>query len=394
MAKHAARRDLTVTVAGLFFASVCSMPSGLAAPTESKGMTSMKHPTYAEVVRNLRSASVPVHEMGTEGKVAVTPAGGRIVAMAFSADGTNLFWSHPQLGDTALVKDRPAELFGGFGGDRLWFSPEIVYNWDGVPNWNAFDNYKPPAAMDPGNYTFGKRDVNQVMLSAHGRLPVHQTDRFVGFQVERAVRLVAPPLPQNHPAMSAVDYVGIETSHHLRFDDATRTGTLDLWHLLQMPVDSVLVVPIKKGADKDRARPLSYALPGAWTQKPDHIVWRYAGEARAKFGLPADVLTGRTAVLRKLEADRWCIIVRQFPVHLDESYIDHPYKTPRHDQAFHAWDGYGFGEMEFHSSGLNAERGPRELKESDQLWAFGGSAKAIAALGQALLGVDVAYLMH
>jgi hypothetical protein len=88
------------------------------------------------------------------------------------------------------------------------------------------------------------------------------------------------------------------------------------------------------------------------------------------------------------------MIVRQFPVHLDESYIDHPYEQPRRDQAFHAWDGYGFGEMEFHSSGLDAEQGPRELKESDQLWAFGGSAQAIAALGKELLSVDVTYLLQ
>jgi len=38
---------------------------------------------------------------------------------------------------------------------------------------------------------------------------------------------------------------------------------------------------------------------------------------------------------------------------------------------------------------LDAQQGPRELEESDRLWAFGGSPAAIAALSKRLLGGDV-----
>jgi len=353
----------------------------------------MKEPSYSEVMGNLVKASIPVRQLGTDGRVAVTLAAGRVVAMAFSPEGQDLLWSNPQLADTPLVKNSPEKLVGGFGGDRLWFSPELRYHWDGKPDWSTFSNYRTPAATDPGAYEFVGQDSRSIALRTHGELPVHGSEQRVGFEVDRAIRMVEPPLPRSDPLMSAVDFVGIETSHSLRFAPGTHSGRIDLWHLLQVPVGATLIVPLMKTKDAKQAQPLSYGLPGAWVEKSDHIMWRYGGEARAKFGLAATVLTGRSAVFRELEPGRWCMIVRQFRVDPNATYADHPYGVSRNDQAFQAWDGYGFGEMEFHSPALDAGRGPRELKESDQLWAFGGSPRAIVALAARLLGVDVGYIL-
>lgn len=349
-------------------------------------------PTYSSVVADLRKASVPIREIGTKGKIAVTLAAGRVVAMSFSTNDINLLWSHPQLGDTELVKEKPETLSGGFGGDRLWFAPELAYNWDGKPNWDTFANYKTPSAMDPGAYEFDKHDARSVSLHATGQLPVHGTNHKVGFDVSRDIRVVDAPLSPDHPLMLAVQYVGIETSHVLNIIEGTHKGQLDLWHLLQAPVGSVLIVPIKQAASGTQVKPLSYGLPGAWVEKPDHIMWRYGGEARAKFGLSAAALTGRTAILRELNPGRWCLIVREFPVQPTSIYGDHPYGLPRTDQAFQAWDGYGFGEMEFHSPVLDSERGPRRLTESDRLWAFGGTAQQMTGLAKELLAVDIGYI--
>jgi hypothetical protein len=350
--------------------------------------------SYATVVTALGKASIPVKQLTGSGYVAITLAAGRVVAMAFSEDGPNLFWSNPQLTDTATLKATPEKLVGGFGGDRLWFSPEVSYHWDGRPDWATFSNYKPPAATDPGAYKFMKEGSQSVTLHAAGELPVQGTDRRVGFEVQRTIRMTEAPLRKSDPLMQGVDYVGIETSHVLKIAVSTHLGMIDLWHLLQLPAGTVLIVPIKKTASSQDAQPLTYAAPGAWIQKPDHIMWRYDGKARTKFGLSAAALTGRTALFRELEPGRWCMIVRQFPVDPKASYGDHPYGIPRSDQVFQSWDGFGFGEMEFHGPVLDAERGPRELKESDQLWAFGGSAQAITALAFRLLGVDVGYVMN
>lgn len=361
-------------------------------PASSGPSPSVHQPGYSSVVDALRKASIPIKELEGDGYVAVTLAAGRIVAMSFSKQGPNLMWSNPQLEDAELVRNHPEKLVGGIGGDRLWFSPELDYHWRGAPDWKEFSNYKAPEATDPGAYKFVQAAPNSIHLSASGKLTAYGQNQSLGFEVQRVIRMTAPPVSKTDPSMQGVDYVGIETSHSLKIDSATKAGKIDLWHLLQMPVGSVLIVPLKTTANSNDKKPLSYGLPGGWMQKPGHIMWRYGGEAQAKFGLPAAALTGRTAVLRQLEPGRWCMIVRQFPVEPNAIYGDHPYKVPRNDQVFQAWDGYGFGEMEYHSPVLDAQHGARELKEFDQLWAFGGSPKLIAALAIRLLGVDVGYL--
>lgn len=348
-----------------------------------------RDPTYSEVIGRLNKASVPLRELGTDGKAAVTLAAGRVVALAFSADGANLLWTNPQLADPDLVRNHPEQLVGGVGGDRLWFAPELDYHWAGKPDWQTFANYKTPVAADPGAYEFANGDGQSIGLRAKGELPVHGANRRVGFEVERTIRLAKSPLAAGDPLLKEVDYVGIEASHQLKLAEGTREGVIDLWHLLQISVGSTLVVPLKKGVAAQTAKPLSYGLPGGWVEKPDQIRWRYGGEAKAKLGLPAAALTGRTAVVRPLGNGRWCLLVRDFPVDPQARYGDYPYGMPRTDQAFQAWDGYGFGEMEFHSPALDAVRGPRELEESDRLWAFGGSPQAIAAIAGKLLDVDV-----
>lgn len=352
----------------------------------------MTQPSYATVVEQLERAGVPLRQLDDQGRVAVTLAAGRLVAMAFSPDAQNLLWSNPMLADSVLVKTRPEALVGGLGGDRLWFSPELAYNWRGKPNWQTLENYHTPAEMDPGAYRFVTGDATSVTLQAAGRLPVHGQDHQVGFEVQRSIRTVAAPIVRSDVLMNGVDYVGIEASHRLRITDDTRKGVIDLWHLLQIPSGSTLVVPLKQTTVREL--PLSYALPGNWTERPDHIMWRYGGDAQAKLGLSASALTGRSAVFRRLNADQWCMLVRDFPVPQSAQYCDHPYGIQRTDQAFQAWDGLGFGEMEFHSPALNAEHGPREYAESDRLWAFSGSPQAIKQLARHLLNVDVGYVLQ
>jgi hypothetical protein len=228
------------------------------------------------------------------------------------------------------------------------------------------------------------------VLETKGRLPVQGTDQYLAFCVERKIRMAEPPVSLDDPAMRGVQYVGIEAVHELTIQEETRTGEVDLWHLLQTPVDSVLIVPLRPG---HRTQPLSYGLPGAWRVTSNSLIWRIEGNTNAKIGIAAEALTGRAAILRRLSSQQWCLIVRQFPVDVSARYGDYPEGVPCEDQVLQAWDGLGFGELEFHSPLLDAERGPRNLREKDQLWAFGGSAPTIAALADILLQVDIRALL-
>ncbi len=343
--------------------------------------------TYSQVVNDLSKASIPIRELRGKGSVAVTLAAGRIVALAFSQSGPNLLWTNPELENAAMSE----KLIGGIGGDRLWFSPELHYHWTGKPDWEGLHNYQIPSTEDPGNYAFLSTGPDAIALGAEGRLPVRGTDQYVGFCVKRTIRMVSPPISVNDPRMRDVDYVGIKTIHDLRIDDGTRAGEIDLWHLLQTPVNSILIVPLRPG---HKSGVLSYGLPGSWRTNPDSIIWRFKGNENAKIGIAAEALTGRSALLRKLCPDRWCLLVREFPADATARYGDHPEGVFREDQVFQAWDGLGFGEMEYHSPLLNAEHGPRMLRDIDQLWALGGSANAIERLAGALLHVDIQSLLH
>ncbi len=343
---------------------------------------------YSRIISDLVKASVPIKELHGPGVVAVTLAAGRIVALAFSKGEPNLLWTHPGLGDSALVK--AGRLLGGIGGDRLWFAPEPRYHWVGVPDWQGLGNYQVPPDTDPGRYRFIDSEPGVVALAAEGRLPVRGSDPSLAFSVERRIRMTPPPLLLDDPLMRDVQYVGIEATHELAIQEETRIGEIDLWHLLQTPVGSVLIVPLRPG---HRTQPLCYGPPGDWHTTSNSVIWRIEGRANAKVGIAAEALTGRAAILRPLSSGQWCLIVRQFPVDETARYGDHPVGIPRNDQVFQAWDGLGFGEMEFHSPVLDAERGPRNLRQADHLWAFGGSAPSIAALADVLLQVDIRALL-
>jgi hypothetical protein len=353
----------------------------------------MTQPSYASLVANLRRADVPIREIGSRAKVAVTKAAGRIIAAAFTESGENLFWSNPLLMDESFTVQRWTELIAGPGGERLWFSPETDYNWDGAPNWQTLENYRVPAEIDPGTYEFVEEGPEVISMRSCGVAPVHGVDRRVGFEVLRRIHLAPSPIEHEELEALRVDYLGVETSHRLRMIDDTRSGRLGLWHLLQVPAQSLLVVPIKP-VDVPGGALQSYALPGSWEVHRDHMSWRFGGVEKAKIGLAAQVLTGRSAVFRRLQTNTWCMIIRDFPVDPVGTYFDHPHGVPRNDQAFQAWDGLGFGEMEFHSPGLDARRRPEVHKESDRLWAFGGDAKTIISLAMRLLKVDVDYLFR
>jgi hypothetical protein len=343
--------------------------------------------TYADIVRALAHAQIPVRELNGQGQVSVIPNAGRIIAMAFAPDGPNLFWSHPELGNSELVKRHSDRLVGNLGGDRLWFAPELDYFWNGTPDWRNLSNYRVPPEADPGRYQFVEAEADTICLRAHIELPVRTTGLKVGFVVERIVRMTPPPLPLDDSDLGPLDYVGIQTSHTITFSPTSREGRVDLWHLLQTPVGSLIIVPLKPAAEKCDTAPLLYTGAGGWIQRSDSLIWPVGGTARTKIGVSSRALTGRSGILRMLRPESLCLIVRQFSVDPQASYGDHPYNMPREDQALQIWDGLGFGEMEYHSPVLDAHQGPRTRTELDYLWAFAGPIDSICVVAQRLLGV-------
>ncbi|MBI1929594.1 hypothetical protein HYR99_35775 [Candidatus Poribacteria bacterium] len=337
---------------------------------------------YQTIVDQLRAADHRIEELTYQGRVAVSRIGGRVVGMAFSSEGENLLWSNPQLSDTELLRNHPEQLVGGIGGDRLWFAPEFAYHWEAEPDLVNFKNYKVPVNVDPGNYQIVQNDDFSIGMRLETHLTDHRDGQTVTFEVERTLMSAASPLPHNSPTMQDVNFVGIRAQHHIRVLSCPPGKCVGLWHLLQMPVGSTLIVPTR-----GQPRPLAYFNKGGWHLHSDHLRWTFGGEAAAKIGFDVNQVTGRTGVIRPLSDGRWALVIRQFPVLPGLTYCDGPSEAQAVNQMVQCWDGFGFGEMEYHSPAVGAPPIGPEYTETALLWAFGGTGTAIERIAAELLGV-------
>ncbi|MCK1589089.1 hypothetical protein [Bradyrhizobium sp. 169] len=343
--------------------------------------------SFAATVSALEAAHIPVKTVTDAGALALTTNGARLIALSLGEAGENLLYTHPRLAESDLVCNHPEELPAGIGGDRLWFSPEVRYHWRGTPDWVNFSNNCVPAESDPGTYAFIDAGPSALGVAAQIALPTTDDSPLLPIEVSRFVGFADPPLSRDHSLMRGVDCVGVCSDWRLELDKTARVGRVALWHILQAQIGARAVVPITRG--EECALTLYSPKSGGWAIHRDHVAWRFGGTANAKFGLSVRNVTGRAGFIRKLSDGRACLIVRKFPVRREAAYGDHPYGVERDDQVLQLWDGFGFGELEYHSRVLDAERGPRMLAESDTIWAFAGESGAIAALGGELLGVDL-----
>ncbi|QGZ94942.1 hypothetical protein [Terricaulis silvestris] len=343
--------------------------------------------SFAATVAALERANIPVEAACDQGCMALTTHGARLIGLSLSERDENLLYTHPRLEETEVVIHRPEVLAAGIGGDRLWFAPELRYHWRGAPDWVSFSNNSVPKESDPGAYVFVDAGANALSVAGAVSLPTTTDAPPLPIRVGRTISFAPPPLPHGHALMRPVDYVGVRSDWRLDIEEGAKVGRVDLWHILQAEVDARAIAPVNPGRGKDL---LLYSPNHSdWTVRDDHVHWRFRGAANAKLGLSAKATTGRAGFVRRLSDGRTSLIVRDFPVRHDREYGDHPHGAPRNDQVLQLWDGFGFGEVEYHSPVLDAAEGARSLEESDHIWAFASSATAIAALGSALLAVDI-----
>jgi hypothetical protein len=337
-------------------------------------------PTYRDAIERLSREGVAIRELPGPGRVAVAAETGHIAALALAEDEPNLVWLHPEVGE--VPGRRGAGLPGGFGGDRLWFAPECAYFWKGEPDWVDFSNNATLPEMDPGNYHLVDVDGG-VGISGDVRLAPFDGGPEIAFAVERDIRPVTPPY-----SASGIGAIGVETSHRITLRTRVPAGRLDLWHLLQVQPWSTLIVPLRGDVADADAEAVVYTGSARPTRLPDQLRWTYTGTSKSKFGVSARATTGRTAIVRALDADRRLLLIRDFPVDPAASYVDDPYGAPRGDVAIQVWDGFGFGEMEFHGPGIAGEPG-HVYEESDRIWAFVGTPAAVTDAARELLAVGI-----
>jgi hypothetical protein len=326
-----------------------------------------------------------VLQLPGNGVLALTPAGARVAALTFSEDEESLFFAHPALESCDAKTLDLDDLVGGIGGDRLRFAPEFAYAWK-TPERDLvkFSNYAVQAAEDPAEYAL-TRTRTGARFEASPRLVDYRT----GDSVEFAVRRDVNPLDAAPCALpSGVRFCGYRLEHSVEMSADTRAAErmprpVGLWSLLQMPAGTTLLVPTR-----GPAKPMRYFNAGMWTQSRDVVRWTLNGQTQSKIGFDWTQLTGRAAALRRVSNERWALIVRQFALRPGAYYPDAPTLEQAGGQVVQLWDGFGFGELEYHTPAVGPAPLPGSLQDVSELWAFDGGRDAIRGLGRELLGVD------
>ena len=339
---------------------------------------------YSAVINHMRAARHDISEIqcGDQGRAAVCRLGGRILGLRFKGSEENLLWVSPQIADHALLREAPTKIPGGIGGERLWFGPEYAFNWDGLPDDQNFSNYVLQPSYDPSAYEWAVTTEEMICLKASPTLEDLRDHTRLGFTVKRTISATPPPLEPDSQCMKGVEFAGLWLQHMLQLDEAPPEKCLDLWHILQIPQGSQILIPTT-----GPARPLVYFdghRRGGWECKEDRLAWNVRGTACAKIGLDLDQVTGRFGALRQMQDGKWLLMVYQFPVMPGLQYCDGPDAARARNQIVQLWDGFDFGEMEYHSPAV--DRDHPMCVEASLLWCFGGPLESVQGVAQKLLG--------
>lgn len=311
------------------------------------------------------------------GSLVVSKSHARIYGLSVGRRSPNLLWVDPELFRSGVTAGDVIN-----GGDYLRFGPEYAHAWTSQPyDFEHLSNYSVQREEVPGAWlsdSSGELNFRQSEVT----LTDHRDGTSSRFSVERSFFPLRDPLRNEVPAIA---YMGYRTCHHIEWHGGTSAGGVDLWNLLQVPPASRLVLPVM---GKPRTR--SYFAPGHWVERPGELTWYLDGRGNSKIGLDAAQLPGRCGVLQQQDEDSWSLLIKQYPVYPGMSYIDGIGGDQGSGQCFQAWNGMGFGEVEYHGPGVGRAPLPREYHDTSVLWAYAGSCDEIKFAGRALLGVDLA----
>jgi hypothetical protein len=338
---------------------------------------------YSQVGDCLTKAEVSLRELrGARGRLILATPGARLAAAAFSGLDENILWSNPTLVDIGELRGKKGAIQNGLGGERLWFGPEYAYNWLGPPDGREFKNYDVQPAYDPGQYVWTGSGDGVLGLKMEADLEDRRIRSRVKFEVQRHVSWA--PLPFDPQALGLSHALGICFQHLIHLKGGPEQARVDLWHLLQMPAGSRLLIPTR-GA----ARPLVYFdewKRNGWQCHADRLEWQFSGNSLSKIGLDTSQATEAAGVLRELPNGLWCAVIWQFTIHPGLPYVDGPSFEKAQNQVVQAWDGFGFGELEYHSPAVGPEF--PAFAEASFLWCFAGDRPPVNRAARQILSRD------
>lgn len=355
-----------------------------------------------ELLGQLHGAGLQAIELAHAGAhIVVTPHGGRVLGMFTHEGGQNAFWVNEELASAATAK----RFLAGehvLGGDRLWIAPErgLFFKGDRLQ-----DGVVTQPAIDPGNWVIGGlTDRSVKLVNEFSATYFRVKGSVVRGIVERSIRRIASPFhyaPKLVPTLANVHYAGYEIASSFRLLEAPIDDLhFGMWFLIQLvvPKGGYLYAPTagKAVVTADYFEP---AGPDYLKVAENHVRFKLDSLQRHKIGIRKTEVTGRAGFLSNAGGagaggggDDATLVVRNFLCDPSGHYSDVPLHTPTGTQDCiqsynHNTGPSGFGELEYHTPGINRAMPEPEVTDVNQVWAFTGKREDLVPIAAKLLNL-------
>ena len=336
------------------------------------------------IARALERASIESRMLEDDGgsRALVCEYGARVLAWQPRGSASSVLGTHP---DLLTVRSRADvdRLHAGPGGIRVLYAPEWAYYWDGEPDGLRFSNYLLQPAAAGGKWKLHPRSRRCVGVETDDEIRDLIRNEIIRFSVERTISLFSTPPAEVQGTAAA--FSGMSLQQKLIVREAADSGMLDLWNIIQVAKGSRMLFPVRPGSVPE----VYFNASGkkGWRVREDLVEWPVTGDSEAKWGLPVSAVTGRIAALISLPDGASCLLIWNHPVLPGLRYPDGPRPHYDRDQVVQSWDGFGFGEIEYHSPAASLEM-PVVL-DSSVLWAFTGELPELHEIARQLLGREI-----
>ena len=246
-----------------------------------------------------------------------------------------------------------------------------------------FSNYVLQPAAAAGKWKLVERSRRCVTAETEDEIRDRNRNELIRFSVDRTISLFSTPPEEVRDTAAA--FSGMSLQQRLLILEAAGSSMLDLWNIVQVPKGSRMLFPVRSGSVPE----VYFNASGkqSWRVRADLVEWPVTGDSETKWGLPVSAVTGRVGALIPVEGSTPCLLVWNHPVLPGLPYPDGPRPHYDRDQVVQSWDGFGFGEIEYHSPAATPEL-PLVL-DSSVLWAFMGDLPELKEIARELLGREI-----
>jgi hypothetical protein len=354
----------------------------------------MKH---AELLNHLAAAGLQAHTFtsrGNAGSFVVTPHGARILGLFPDPAADNTFFLNPELADKAHVQNYLAGEHV-LGGDRLWIAPERGLFFRGN---RLEDGVTTQRSIDPGNWSVAALSPTSIrFVNDFTATYFHIRHSTVRGTVSRSIRAIESPFrhfPDALPNLASVRFAGYEVASRFELLESPRDDLyFGLWFLIQLvvPAGGYLYAPTAgKTVITDYYEPTG---PDYLRVTDSHVRFKLDSIHRHKIGIRKTEALGRVALLsNELATGNAALVIRNFLNDPSAHYADVPLHNINgtHDsiQSYNHHSGpTGFGELEFHTPGINRAMPEPVVTDTNQVWAFSGPRTTLIAIAAKFLNL-------